>query len=39
MTAALLAFAGFSALVILHELGHFAAAKAVGLALIASVGR
>jgi regulator of sigma E protease len=31
MTAALLAFAGFAALVILHELGHFAAAKAVGM--------
>jgi hypothetical protein len=27
----LLAFAGFSALIILHELGHFAAAKAVGM--------
>jgi regulator of sigma E protease len=27
----LLAFAGFAALVILHELGHFAAAKAVGM--------
>jgi len=26
-----LAFAGFAALVILHELGHFAAAKAVGM--------
>ena len=26
-----LAFAGFSMLVILHELGHFAAAKAVGM--------
>ena len=31
MIAALLAFAGFAALVILHELGHFAAAKAVGM--------
>jgi regulator of sigma E protease len=31
MTAALLAFAGFAALIILHELGHFAAAKAVGM--------
>ena len=31
MTAALLAFAGFAALVILHELGHFTAAKAVGM--------
>ncbi len=27
----LLAFAGFAALVVLHELGHFAAAKAVGM--------
>jgi regulator of sigma E protease len=27
----LLAFAGFSALIILHELGHFTAAKAVGM--------
>ena len=27
----LLAFAGFAALVILHELGHFVAAKAVGM--------
>jgi regulator of sigma E protease len=27
----LLAFAGFSALIILHEFGHFAAAKAVGM--------
>jgi regulator of sigma E protease len=27
----LLAFAGFSALIILHELGHFVAAKAVGM--------
>jgi regulator of sigma E protease len=27
----LLAFAGFAALIILHELGHFAAAKAVGM--------
>ena len=26
-----LAFAGFAALVILHELGHFVAAKAVGM--------
>ena len=26
-----LAFAGFAALIILHELGHFAAAKAVGM--------
>jgi regulator of sigma E protease len=31
MIAALLAFAGFAALVILHELGHFTAAKAVGM--------
>jgi regulator of sigma E protease len=31
MSAALLAFAGFAALVVLHELGHFAAAKAVGM--------
>ena len=31
MTAALLAFAGFAALVVLHELGHFTAAKAVGM--------
>jgi regulator of sigma E protease len=31
MTAALLAFGGFAALVILHELGHFTAAKAVGM--------
>jgi len=31
MTAALLAFAGFAALVILHEFGHFVAAKAVGM--------
>ena len=31
MIAALLAFAGFAALVVLHELGHFAAAKAVGM--------
>lgn len=31
MTAALLAFLGFAVLVILHELGHFAAAKAVGM--------
>ena len=31
MTAALLAFAGFAALVILHEFGHFIAAKAVGM--------
>src|SRR5687768_18533138 len=27
----LLAFLGFAALIILHELGHFAAAKAVGM--------
>src|SRR5918997_3737607 len=27
----LLAFAGFAVLIILHELGHFAAAKAVGM--------
>src|SRR3954464_11700230 len=27
----LLAFAGFAALIILHEFGHFAAAKAVGM--------
>ena len=26
-----LAFAGFAALIILHEVGHFAAAKAVGM--------
>ena len=26
-----LAFAGFAALIILHELGHFTAAKAVGM--------
>jgi regulator of sigma E protease len=26
-----LAFAGFAALIILHEFGHFAAAKAVGM--------
>ena len=26
-----LAFAGFAALIILHEAGHFAAAKAVGM--------
>ena len=25
-----IAFAGFAALIVLHELGHFAAAKAVG---------
>ena len=31
MIAALLAFAGFAALVILHEFGHFTAAKAVGM--------
>jgi regulator of sigma E protease len=31
MLSYLLAFAGFAALVILHELGHFAAAKAVGM--------
>ena len=31
MIPALLAFAGFAALIILHELGHFAAAKAVGM--------
>jgi regulator of sigma E protease len=31
MIAALVAFAGFAALVILHELGHFTAAKAVGM--------
>jgi regulator of sigma E protease len=31
VTAALLAFVGFAALIILHELGHFAAAKAVGM--------
>jgi len=31
MTAALLAFAGFAVLIILHELGHFTAAKAVGM--------
>jgi len=29
--AALAAFLGFSALIMLHELGHFAAAKAVGM--------
>ena len=27
----ILAFAGFASLIILHELGHFAAAKAVGM--------
>ena len=27
----ILAFAGFATLIILHELGHFAAAKAVGM--------
>ena len=27
----LLAFVGFAALIILHELGHFVAAKAVGM--------
>ena len=26
-----LAFAGFSALIVLHEFGHFVAAKAVGM--------
>lgn len=31
MLSYLLAFAGFAALIILHELGHFAAAKAVGM--------
>jgi regulator of sigma E protease len=31
MTAALLAFLGFATLIILHELGHFFAAKAVGM--------
>jgi regulator of sigma E protease len=31
MSAALLAFLGFAALIILHELGHFTAAKAVGM--------
>ena len=31
MLSYLLAFAGFAALVILHELGHFVAAKAVGM--------
>ncbi|MEY2517664.1 MAG: regulator of sigma protease, partial [bacterium] len=31
MLSYFLAFAGFAALVILHELGHFAAAKAVGM--------
>jgi regulator of sigma E protease len=31
MTAALLAFLGFAVLVILHELGHFTAAKMVGM--------
>ena len=31
MSSYLLAFAGFAALVILHELGHFFAAKAVGM--------
>src|SRR5215203_391629 len=31
MTAALLAFAWFAVLIILHELGHFTAAKAVGM--------
>ncbi len=31
MIAALLAFAGFAVLIILHEAGHFAAAKAVGM--------
>ena len=31
MSSYLLAFAGFAALVILHELGHFVAAKAVGM--------
>jgi regulator of sigma E protease len=31
VTAALLAFVGFAALIILHELGHFVAAKAVGM--------
>jgi regulator of sigma E protease len=31
MTAALLAFLGFALLIILHELGHFFAAKAVGM--------
>src|SRR3954470_22378037 len=29
--AAFLAFAGFCALIVLHELGHFTAAKAVGM--------
>ena len=27
----ILAFLGFAALIVLHELGHFAAAKAVGM--------
>jgi len=31
MTAAFLAFVGFAALIMLHEAGHFAAAKAVGM--------
>ncbi len=31
MSAAFLAFAGFAALIVLHEAGHFAAAKAVGM--------
>jgi regulator of sigma E protease len=31
VSAALLAFVGFAALIILHELGHFFAAKAVGM--------
>jgi regulator of sigma E protease len=31
VTAALLAFLGFATLIILHELGHFVAAKAVGM--------
>ena len=31
MTAAILAFAGFALLILLHEFGHFAAAKLVGM--------
>jgi regulator of sigma E protease len=31
VTAAVLAFVGFAVLIVLHELGHFAAAKAVGM--------
>ena len=31
MTAAILAALGFMALIVLHELGHFAVAKAVGM--------